>query len=133
MSAVSLGRDGAPQRYLSRSRTPRSSRFPAPNRRLRGLASVAIVETITKTPEVPFGDCFYNLCRFVMTAVGPTQTRMVVTGQVKFSKQTMFKGAPRAGAHAERSRVTVRQRIGGRRLRLWAVRQAKSKRRRTTA
>jgi len=64
---------------------------------VRGLSSVVIVETITKTPEVPFGDCFYNLCRFVMTAVGPTQTRMVVTGQVKFSKQTMFKGMARAG------------------------------------
>ena len=53
--------------------------------------SVAIVETTTKTPEVPFGDTFINTCRFILTAVSPTETRLVVTGLVKFLKQTMFK------------------------------------------
>ena len=87
---------------------------------MRGLYSVAIVETITKTPEVPFGDCFYNLCRFVMTAVAPTQTRMVVTGQVKFSKQTMFKGMARAGPGGVLPRNCSLSFSGGP-LRLWGA------------
>ena len=57
--------------------------------------SVAIVEAVTKTPEVPFGDMFFNVCRFILTAVAPSQTRLTVTGYVKFIKQTMFKGALR--------------------------------------
>lgn len=56
-----------------------------------GGHSVAIVEATTKTPEVPFGDTFVNQCRYILTAVGPTMTRITVTGFVKFLKQTMFK------------------------------------------
>ncbi|KCV67954.1 hypothetical protein H696_05680 [Fonticula alba] len=49
------------------------------------------VETITRTPEVPFGECFAIHCKYYFIGRTPGESRFVGTAQAKFSRSTMFR------------------------------------------
>ncbi|KAJ3090980.1 hypothetical protein HK102_002055 [Quaeritorhiza haematococci] len=56
-----------------------------------------VVETVAKTPKVPYGDCFTTVVRYCISHAGPNKARLLVTGKVDFSKKTMWKDKIEAG------------------------------------
>lgn len=53
--------------------------------------SVHVVEVIAQTPSVPFGDCFYTLVRYCITAAGVSKCNIFLTSTIIFCKQTFMK------------------------------------------
>eukprot|EP01137_Pigoraptor_chileana_P034870 Opistho-2@28074 len=51
-----------------------------------------IVEAKSTTPDVPYGDTFYNVTRYCVTALGDESCAVRITGDTVFTKKPMVKG-----------------------------------------
>ena len=51
-----------------------------------------VVEVMTRTPEVTYGDHFYQRIRFCVTAHDAKSARIRVSFEITFVKSTMLKG-----------------------------------------
>eukprot|EP01136_Pigoraptor_vietnamica_P001601 Opistho-1_new@28455 len=51
-----------------------------------------VVEVKSVTPEVPYGDAFYNTTRYCVTALGDEAAAIRITGDTIFTKKVMVKG-----------------------------------------
>ncbi|KAJ3054945.1 Protein Aster-B [Rhizophlyctis rosea] len=50
-----------------------------------------VVENTTRTPKIPFGDCFTNVDRYCLTHAGVGKTKLKVTGKIDWNKKAMWK------------------------------------------
>ncbi|KAJ3042627.1 hypothetical protein HDV00_006906 [Rhizophlyctis rosea] len=50
-----------------------------------------VVESVTRTPKIPFGDAFTNVDRYCLTHAGIGKTKLRVTGKTDFIKKVMWR------------------------------------------
>eukprot|EP00123_Amoebidium_parasiticum_P009207 comp19326_c1_seq1/m.22228 comp19326_c1_seq1/g.22228 ORF comp19326_c1_seq1/g.22228 comp19326_c1_seq1/m.22228 type:complete len:335 (-) comp19326_c1_seq1:152-1156(-) len=72
---------------------PKTTRSIETQKILKDSKLVKVVETVSDTPDVPFGTHFSVILRYCATYEGPGKTKLSVTYDIPFRKNTMLKSA----------------------------------------
>ena len=57
-----------------------------------------VIDIVTVTPDIPYGDCFHTENRYCITWVDKNSSRLIISSEVTFQKYTMLKAIIKANA-----------------------------------
>lgn len=57
-----------------------------------------VIDIVTVTPDIPYGDCFHTENRYCITWVDKNSSRLIISSEITFQKYTMMKTIIKANA-----------------------------------